>query len=416
MAAALMLARGAAAAGGGGAPSAAADVEAQYAAVLAAMKSPPVTGVLITEVGPDSAAAAAGLRGGDIIVGYRGLPIGTLAQLRKAVADAIAEALTSTGGALEPGTPSRSVVIAVRRAGSASPIEMPIRREPLGIRAIEVVAQVGVAGNPPPSLRGHVKMAWDELMANQSGEDASVGGSAFFWTEQADGPKVNWQRRSLRVAGENEIECRLEVFPDDAMGGVDNAPAGAAAEDITFKLRGGDYDHAPAFVLLSVERHDAGQPDRTAERLGPNLKIAGETQPAPLDSVISAAVPYIAAAMPHEDGDVLALHLTSVHDFIARPGYVLITRGRQNFARETAGTQPATATRPAGTLSSGWRVDLQHCGVVVESYWFDDRRSLVREETGGGTPLVTRRATDEQSARLAPTIFNEAPGRAPAPR
>jgi hypothetical protein len=386
-----------AAAGGNGAL----DAEAQYAAVVAAMKSPSATGVLITEVAPESAAASAGLRGGDIIVGYRGLPIATLAQLRTAVANAIAEGLTSEGTIMDPTSASRLVVIDVRRPGTPEPVELQIGREPLGIRALEVVAQVAVEGNPPPSLRGHVKMAWENVIANESGDDAAIGGTAWFWTQEADGPKVNWQRRTLRVVGDHEIECRLEVFPDD--GAVDpNTPPGQPAEDVSFTLRGGDYDHAPAFVLLSVRRHDAGDVERIAERLGPNLKVAGLTNPAPLDSAVSAATPYIAAAMPHEAGAVLALHLTSVRDFIARPGYVLITRGMQPFL--SAQTQPATqpAQHAQSATVSGWRVDLQHCGVVVESYWFNERRDLLRQQTGGGTPLITRRVPDESGARRAP--------------
>ena len=49
-----------------------ADIEAQYEATLAALKKPNVTGVLITEVEGESAAATAGMRAGDILTEYYG--------------------------------------------------------------------------------------------------------------------------------------------------------------------------------------------------------------------------------------------------------------------------------------------------------------------------------------------------------
>jgi len=68
----------------------AADLEAQYRAVLAAMKSPVATGVLVTEIGPLSAAGHAGCGAGTSSPVTGGHEARTLAALRTEVAEALA--------------------------------------------------------------------------------------------------------------------------------------------------------------------------------------------------------------------------------------------------------------------------------------------------------------------------------------
>ncbi len=408
----------------------AAAVDAEYAAVTAAMKKPIATGVLVTEVGPGTAAAEAGIRGGDILVSYRGSAIQTLAALRAEVAEAIAQGAVDADdrdvlGASDAGvaaalTRANKVLVSVRRAGQAgdAPLVMQVKREPLGIRAVEVEVGVPVAGNPPPSLRGALKMAWDEVILNNSGENASDGGVAYFVTETADGTDVNWQRRTMRVVGANEVEGKLSTYR--AEGAAGEGPT----ETVTFQMRGGDYQRAPAFVLESVDvtvggdLGDAAAHTSMARRVGAMMKTeapSGKTETAaPLEAAVGAALPLVAAAMPHEKDAVLAVRLVSVRDFVSRPGYVLITRGK---VAEEVTTRPAAATAPSTAPAVGarrprraasgtggppaqlWRVDLQHCGVVVESYWFSDDRKLVRSEVAGGTPLVSRRVASEDAAR-----------------
>jgi hypothetical protein len=408
----------------------AAAVDEQYAAVTAAMKKPSATGVLVTEVGPGTAAAEAGIRGGDILVSYRGSTIQTLAALRAELADAIAQGALDAGdretlGASESGvtaalTRSSKVLVGLRRAGEKNdtPLVLQVKREPLGIRAIEVEAGVRVAGNPPPSLRGSLKMGWDEVILNNSGENASDGGVAYFVTTTADGADVNWQRRTMRVVGENEVEGSLSTYRADA------PPSEGPTETVTFQMRGGDYQNAPAFLVESVDvtiGQDLGQAathTSLARRAGLLMKTespAGNMETAaPLDSAVGAALPLVAAAMPHEKDAVLPVRLMSVRDFVSRPGYVLNTRGKVDEEITTRpaalpATNPAAvpATRPGRPLAAGhggppaqlWRVDLQHCGVIVESYWFSDDRKLVRSEVAGGTPLTSRRVVSEDAAR-----------------
>jgi hypothetical protein len=385
-------------------PSPADAVDADYAAVLAAMKNPFATGILITEVSPGSAAEHAGLHAGDILTAYHGAAIRTLADLRTQVADAIAQKMDQAENPANQNaiaaalTRSDQAIVTLRRPSDKNDLQLAIAREPLGIRAIEVETGVPVPGNPPPSLRGSLKMNWDAILLNNTGDNASEGAAAFFRTESADGTPINWQRRTLRVVGENEVEAKFAVYRTDA------DPGEPPTESVLFQLRGGDYTRSRAFLLESIDvavGGDIGDKSAAASlarRTGPvfkNESAAGKNDtPAPLDAAVGAAVPLIANAMPHEAGAVLPVHLVSIRDFIARPGYVLVTRGK--VPAEIPTTRPAPRANAAPPL---WRVDLLHCGVIVESYWFNDQHQLVRADIAGGTPMLSRRTPTEEAAR-----------------
>ena len=47
---------------------------------------------------------------------------------------------------------------------------------------------------------------------------------------------------------------------------------------------------------------------------------------------------------------------------------------------------------------SDWRVDLLHCGVIVETYRFTEHRRLVQIDSPAGTPLITRRVNSQEEA------------------
>jgi hypothetical protein len=116
---------------------------------------------------------------------------------------------------------------------------------------------------------------------------------------------------------------------------------------------------------------------------------------------VQPAVPLVAAALPHEPDAALALHLLSVRDLLPRPGYVLVARGRQPVP---GGTSPATAPGgPPATAPGGgaWRVDLMHCGTVIESYWFTDARRLAFIRAEGPPPILSRRTDPADASRPA---------------
>jgi hypothetical protein len=119
----------------------------------------------------------------------------------------------------------------------------------------------------------------------------------------------------------------------------------------------------------------------------------------PITAIVPAAVPLVAAAMPQQKDAVLALHLMSARDFVARPGYVLVTRGKQELPKNDdtfALDKPATAPAPP----TAWRVDLMHCGIVTDTFWLNDQRRLLRTDTISGTSLVTQRVPGETEARV----------------
>src|SRR5580692_1317451 len=71
-------------------PAPSPDIDTQYHSVLAEMKHPTAAGLLVTEIGPDSPAGAAGLQAGDIIYHYAGQNLHDLQSLRQQVADLLA--------------------------------------------------------------------------------------------------------------------------------------------------------------------------------------------------------------------------------------------------------------------------------------------------------------------------------------
>src|ERR1041384_7045823 len=63
-------------------PDPIAEINAQYQNVLQAIKHPAVAGILVTELLPESAAGAAGVKAGDILTMYNGAKIINLQTLR----------------------------------------------------------------------------------------------------------------------------------------------------------------------------------------------------------------------------------------------------------------------------------------------------------------------------------------------
>jgi membrane-associated protease RseP (regulator of RpoE activity) len=180
------------------APPSQEDIDAQYAAVLAAMKHPHATGVLVTEIAPASPAGAAGLRGGDIITRLATEDVRTLKALREQVAELIASNIA--------GGKETKVVLTARRAmansgktaetnPAAETVEtvlLQVPREPLGIRAIEVEAALPAPLNPPISPRGSFVMTWDQLR-NAQNAGGDLGQETFLRNTQADDTWLGWQ-------------------------------------------------------------------------------------------------------------------------------------------------------------------------------------------------------------------------------
>lgn len=405
------------------------DIETQYQAALAALKKPDVTGILITEVEAESAAGTAGMRAGDILTEYYGARITTLRGLREQVAEAVARHL-------EDPTAGKRVLARVRRGGNVVVVQMP--REPLGVRAVEVEAGVPGPRNPPPNLRGTLALNWKQVAANLAEEKEAapfrllervaagdaVGGGAGALVEEWSG----WELCKLTPEGEATLSGRIDLFRlDTTTTPKDEKDMPTEHSTFTFHLQLGDYKNGPAFVLDAFSARytaAAGLEDAqvvaTGKRVGEKLQTTvtltkGEKEAdsplgaaehhentVPLNAVPQAAMPWVAAAMPHETGASLGVYLLSMRDFLARPGYVVVTRGRQAIpADPNVPLLPGAATetgRAAG--GEGWRVDLMHVGVVIESYWFSDQCRLLYVETQGAQQVIARRVDSAKTASL----------------
>ena len=149
-------------------------------------------------------------------------------------------------------------------------------------------------------------------------------------------------------------------------------------------------------------------------------KIAGEHHQytIPLTAIVQPAIPFPAAALPHDAGSALALDLLSVRDFLPRPGYILL-HPRQTTAADLHNVTNAAVTKPSATspADAAWRVDLMHCGTVIESYWFSDDRRLLCIQEQAHAPVISHRVASEAAATAPPETMpaSTQPQTRPAP-
>ncbi|HEY4330003.1 MAG TPA: hypothetical protein VGN88_09725, partial [Phycisphaerae bacterium] len=232
-----------------------ADIDAQYQSVLEALKNPITTGILVTEVGPESAAGAGGMRGGDIILEYYNTKTTTLATLREEVADAVAVHINDENA-------GKRVLARVRRGTQEQILQLP--REPLGIRAVEVQAGVPGPRNPPPNQRGTLKLDWEQTLQTFAA-DRNAGGAAFRSFERSDPappatataplqrPQENWigwQICTLAPEGPAAVSGTINLYriePTKTPASETDVPAERST--FTFHLRLGDYKTNYAFVM-----------------------------------------------------------------------------------------------------------------------------------------------------------------------
>lgn len=383
-------------AGGAGDPGE--DFQAPYQAVVAAMKSPVATGVLVTEIGPLSAAGRAGLRAGDIITSYGGRETRTLPALKAEVAEAL--------GSRAVEDDQHKLLMVVRRGGGAGAadtiLQMP--RAPLSVLAIEVEAGVPAALNPPPSPRGTLTMAWDKLPAPPTASDTEAeNGEEISWYRlYDDGAWVGFQKvvrtqRGIKLMQMDVVTTRIEL--------MDEGAKVTARTNETCVFRTGDQGETPAFVLESLSFADdsrlaamSSHAQRSGGKLAGGIRADPEhgemarSVSVPLSAMTPGALPLVGAALAQNKDGVLGCTLVSGWDLLPRPGYVLAARGQQKVEGATRGEE-------------SWRVDLMHCGVVVESYWYSAQRRLLRTQGLVGVKHETLRVGSEAEAKAAVTTM-----------
>ncbi len=363
--AAMFCARAFAAGAAGDGADAAGDIEAQYEDVLAALKNPPAHGVLVGEIEPDSPGIAGGLRG-DIITEYYGERINTLKDLREQVAEVTARAIS------DPKSGSH-VLLKAYRDGKTVVIQLP--RGPLGIRAIEVQAGVPGPRNPPPNLRGTIKFDWQKVLAS-AGEDSAREAAAFRTTVQIpDDPPdagfderwLGWQTMSLEPDGASALNDKVEIHRADQVA----APGtGAGPTTLSFHMLLGDFKTSAPFILDTLTAHYEAEDGaavsaavvRVAGTLQANLTTAGGDPSrngnahwqttVPQNAMIQPGIPVVGAALPHEEGAVLALQLLSVQGFGCPARVCAADAGEKAIAGVSVGSDATCdgtcACEPAG--------------------------------------------------------------------
>ena len=329
---------------------AAEDVACRYTPLLAAMKNPGVTGILITELQPLSAAEAAGLRVGDIITRYDGKPVETEEALKTAVAEAVAASANKVVAS--------PVVVQVRRGGAT--VSRPIAAGGLGAATREVAAGVAAKGNPPGTDRGGFALEWAKVPVGDADTAA--------WTRQYEGDEfAGFERRVVTCEGMRWTVAVTSWIVD----------GGKVIEEqtSTVEFTAGDDKLTPAVQVAGLSWRGYGQ-EVKAERKG--LIVGGtittETekikqierveQATVLGAMPGSAIETVAAALPQVEGGgggggggvVLPVALISEIDLRTRLGYALVTLGRKKV---TVG----------GVERQLWGVRLLHWGREEMKLW-----------------------------------------------
>ena len=365
------------------------SLEARYAPLLHALKSPSATGVLITELQPFSSAAAAGLRIGDIVTFYNGHRVETETGLQEAVADAAAESVRkSTAEAVAAGGPLVArVVVQVRRGVDRGEIvSVEVATGGMGITLREVAAGVAVRSNPPATEREKLVLEWAKVPA------ASDDGAREEWFRLYDGFEcTGFERRSLRHQGERWTVATTTWMVAD----------GKVVEEqqSAVECTAGDNQTSPPVQIDTLRWHGYGQTVQ-AQRKGLVVRgtITSGAEKSPridaierettLGALPGWALEAVAAALPHKEDLVLPVALVSELDLRTRPGYALVTGGKQSV---TVRSQEFRL----------WCVQVLHWGLPEMKLWFDDERRLVLAEYGNGQRA--ERVASEQAARLGIT-------------
>ena len=359
------------------------ELQSRYEGVLGALKSPPTSGVLVVELGPESAGGAGGLRPGDVIIEYDGKRLDRPAEKdRLAVLRAAATATAEEK--LNPRSNPMTLLTVFRNGRS---VGLQVERGALGVGAVGVEKGQAKPGNPPESPRGSFAMTW-----------AGAAGSFHV----GDGDEIyGAEHRTLTVSGA------------DAALTIDARSAGPKSQELHHAMityTATDRRESFAFALEALDYRDE-LTDIHAERRGKTIKatnrrrISGVQQtmerPVLPEAVPALAVPELAAALPQEAGIVLPLAQISEVDLQTRPGYALETLGK-------------TKVSLFGQDTPAFGVRLWHFGQAAGTFYFAPDRTLLKAVYDSGVTLERAASAAAADLGIVPTGPKTQPASAPA--
>jgi hypothetical protein len=361
-------------------PDPAQQLQTDYDNLMIELAAP----VVVLDLGPESAAAAAGIRPGDIITHYDNKVVEHETDLADAEAEMIKQ---RDADAADPNhDPQQDLImdtripLVVRRGAEAVTIKLPRK----GLEVSVVAVEAGVPGprNEPGTMREGLRFDWDRVPLSDAPAGAAVGQSIHL--------KL---RDDTRIVAEQTtgVTHRGAVWTLTQTTTPPHEPE-HVTQTVTVTFRTGDGAHENPFTLGHVDV-DAGDQTASVDKTGrvisgtqvtagvaatdgTVLKPATSAAIGPLGSTSLAipgcCLPVVAAAIAKQPGEVVQFGLVSEVDFKTRLGYALAARGKG----------PIKGASDAADV--GWLVEVTHFGHTTMAFWFDDAGSLKRADFGNG--------------------------------
>lgn len=393
-----------------GAPQTPEEIVTRYLKVLAVLKYPPTTGVLIADFNPHSPALAAGCHPGDIITEFDLANITTEESLRTAVSQGIAE------GQANDALPDyllmrvRRVVAAPGNSPATKPpqtarITLRVPRGPLGITGLEVETALARPLNPAPTPRAAFALNWEKLPSVDPAPGQIQGHE--LWTRLYLGTQFyGYENVRLEKLGNTWAMALVSAL-------VENHQV-VGTQTCTLVFTPTDNRTAPGFTLNSLDLEDTLTGTRTtATKVGNTLRgIMDRLPPEPahpkniqqatvpigqnsgLGVIPVFAIPLVASALPHEKNVVAPFAQFSESDLQTRLGFVFRTTGQQKI----------TVNKQERSL---WGVEVLHFGRVEQTFYFDDQSLLVQAQLTGlpGRGLRAVRVHNQEAAQEGVTLL-----------
>jgi hypothetical protein len=339
--------------------------------VVAQLKNPTATGLLVTRVYPDTQAEELGLVPGMILTSYGGKPMRTVEEL------AAAKQALSGEEAIEVG---------LHHAGKDSKVSM--RPGQLGVDLTPVTKGSPIAPLPP---------ATDVEFDFSSLRDAPR--EAWYAFHLADGPRCGFEHHLLRLDGETLV-LKSEV----AFDGGERWGKNHFLVEVTSRVGTPPMPRKTRFENTGtgwvgegvLERHEDGTLEwRLNTRMGEETTAQGT--PIPADTMAMYMVAQLAPFMPRVPG--ACLHFRPLGEGMGTVGLptALVCIGEEEIDLGDGTT-------------AAWRYEQHRIGgVVVSKYWVDQGGRLVRVDYGGAINTISTReaAVKDLPAELRPAGSRE---------